>query len=359
METRNEVTNDLENTAESKPSTTHSSTIKSSWMVKALLLLAIGGAIFAIYASFWQSQDIRQQMQTLRQSVASLQTQQSEQIANAHSKTQADEQRLQVLEQRLTSELEQRNQQNNDWLLLKARYYLELAQINALWGNNLAMTSDLLTQADTVLENHHNPNLVAVRQAIAEEKNQISAIPVFDTVGVLTQLDAAEKIINELQVNTTGVRPAPVSTVMQPLTEQQSTSTWRERLNKSLSLLGQLVVVRHHDEEIQPLMTPAYEALVREQLRLTLQQVQWAVMQHDEALYQLNLKQALKKITQSFDANDAKTQTLLNQLKALQQKNITVEKPKISQSLTLLNQRIDANKTHAEDTQKTPTGASS
>ena len=100
-----------------------------------------------------------------------------------------------------------------------------------------------------------------------------------------------------------------------------------------------MVIIRHRDEDINPLPSPAYEAMLREEIRLNLQEAQWAVLQNNEALYQFLLTQAIKQINRSFAPDE--TQALLKQLQTLQQIHLIQPKPILEQSLPLLNQFIE------------------
>ena len=116
-------------------------------------------------------------------------------------------------------------------------------------------------------------------------------------------------------------------------------------MQDNLSLLQKLVIIRHHDSNIRPLLGPEREGQLRENVRLTLQEAQWAVLQNNEALFQLLLAQAIKNIKLQFSANDAGTQTLLKLLVTLQQTHLVQQLPVLDQSLPLLNKVIDANQT--------------
>ena len=88
--------------------------------------------------------------------------------------------KLDNLNKQLQIAMNQRLYQNQDWLLLKARYYLELAQMNTHWSDNYNAAISLLQQADKLLEQLSSPKIFDVRQAIAKEISQLKAIPTVD-----------------------------------------------------------------------------------------------------------------------------------------------------------------------------------
>jgi|GEM_PF-1048838 len=314
-----------------------------------LALIALGCAVYAIYTTLQMRAGANQQTQRLLSEIDSLRKQQNETTAemNATSKTlsQTDEKlqdKLHTLDKSLQSAMQQHLYQAKDWLFLKARYYLELAQVNAHWSGDLQTTTALLQQADDLLAQVHDQRVFAIRQAIAKEIVQLQAIPSIDTAGLLSQLDAAQRGVAALSLKNS----VPDSATTPPVAPANKTpSAWRERLKESVSLLEKLVVIRRHDEPIQPLPTPGQEALLRESIRLNLQAAQWAVLQKNDAVYQLSLAQAIKTIKQSFKQQAPNTQALMKQLQDLQQTHLTQKTPVLEQSLPLLNQLIESKKT--------------
>ena len=239
----------------------------------------------------------------------------------------------------MQSSLQQGSYQSKDWLLLKVRYYLELAQINAQWSDNWQTTSALLQQADTQLATIHDQRLFNVRKTIASEIAELKAMPKPDTAGLLSQLDAAFSSITQLTLKPAVTKEDENNPSD---TANKSPSSWQEHMKESVSLLEKLVVVRRHNEDIVPLPSPVYESMLREGIRLNLQEAQWAVLQNNEAVYQLSLTQAIKNIKRSFELTATNTSSLLKQLQALQQTHLVQQKPLLEQSLPLLNQVIES-----------------
>ncbi len=94
------------------------------------------------------------------------------------SQTQTNLQnKIQQMNKDLQAALREHFDQKQDWLLLKARYYLELAQINAHWSDDQQVTIALLQQADALLRTIPDQQLFTVRQAIAQEITQLQVLP--------------------------------------------------------------------------------------------------------------------------------------------------------------------------------------
>ncbi len=314
----------------------------SSWLhaiTVVLVIAALGGAVYT-------NLQLRQKTKVLLAKIDMLNQQQSTLAASvdatkntfsqAHDALQT---RLIGLNKDLQTALQQQLYQNHDWVLLKARYFLELAQINAHWSNNTQTTATLLENANELLAHVQDQRLFPIRQAIAKEIAQVQALPQTDFAGILSQLDAAQTIVGQLTIKQSLSIPATNNAAPPP---SPAANTWRSRLKESVNKLEKLVVIRRHDQDIQPLLDPPQEAILRENIRLTLQQTQWAVLQNNESLYQGLLAQVIKNIQQSFAQEDSNSQVLIKQLQTLQQIRLGNNDIILNQSLPLLNQVIES-----------------
>ncbi len=314
----------------------------SRWMVFFLLIIA-GCAAMSVYLLVQWRQETLHELHSLRVKVHGLKTQHDNTV-NELSKTvqslQTSESHWNDLDKQLNDVLQQQKYKVTDWALLKARSYLELAQMNASWGHNLEETSSLLGQADKTLEDIHEQRLFDVRRAIAEEMTHLKTMEKRDVVGLLSQLDAAQQLTSSILI-----RQIPKQAIASIPAESVNPSTpsgWRQYVQEGLKVLKKLVVVRRVTDDIQPLVSPELSSILRASIQLTLQETQLAVLREDESLYQLTLKQTIQKVTQFFDPQDKNTVALLKQLESLQQQSIVQKKIDVGQSLLLLNQLINS-----------------
>lgn len=246
------------------------------------------------------------------------------------------------LNKQLQIAMSQKFYQNQNWILLKARYYLELAQINAHWSTSFSSTIALLQQADQLIQQLNDPKIFDIRQAIAKDIALLQGVPQIDIAGILSQLDAAQQSLNTLTIPSTLNNNKPEATTA-PSTPQDKTSVWRLHLQDSISLLNKLVIIRRNDEDIKPLLSPAFEAILKENIRLNLQEAQWAVLNSNPQVYQLVLNQAIAILKKDFNAGAQNTAALIKKLNELQQIQLIQKKPEVGQALPLLNQLIEVN----------------
>ncbi|HAT1940671.1 uroporphyrinogen-III C-methyltransferase [Legionella pneumophila] len=247
--------------------------------------------------------------------------------------------KIDSLNKELQTAMKQKLYQNNDWLLLKARYYLELAQINVHWSDNFNTSVALLQQADALLKGMNIPKIFTIRQTIAKEIAQLKSISVVDITGILSQLDAAQAAINNPSIQSVVDQQEVLNHITK--SEESGKTGWRNRLQDSVSFLEKLVVIRRHNENIQPLISPLYESAIKENIRLNLQEAQWAILNNNPAVYQFALNQAIANLKRVFNDSSQNTDALIKQLSTLQNVKLTQEKPVVGQAIPLINQMID------------------
>lgn len=311
-----------------------------------IALLALGLSLYACF-QIWQSNISHQKQETIFSvKLETLQQQQSDMNKqfSAATKSMADTQlqsqkEMTLLKKSLQSALDEHHYQTQDWLLLKARHYLELAQINAQWSEDPNTSIGLFQQADATLKEINIQKIFPVRQMIATELSQLQTLPPVDISGILGQLDALQTVVAKQPIvaDTLPLNTDPAQNQQEPV------STWQSHLQKSMRFLEKLVVIKHYDEDSKPDLSPMHQTLLRESIRINLQEAQWAVLQNNTKLYQQFLDQALKNTERAFGKNTQITQKLIKQIQTLQQKTLRTEKPVVDQSLQLLNQLIDSN----------------
>jgi uroporphyrin-III C-methyltransferase len=307
----------------------------------ALLSLIVAISSFRLYHELHDT--LLQEQKSLSITLSDLKKDQKNSKTQSHLAAQTIEHnqsamnvQLKQLHLIVTKAMNERLYQTQDWLLLKARYLLEMAQINVHWSDNYMTSTALLQEADGLLSQINNPKILEVRQAVAQEMTQLKAVPVLDIAGILSQLDAVQ-----IHLNT---RPVLAGTDMrQPKTNEQTppnASAWRARLTDSINFLQKLVIIRHDDEGISPFMSPLFESLLRESIYLNLQEAQWAVLNHNTVVYQLALKQTLFNLKRISNESSDDTQALIKQINELQAIKLEAEKPQIGNALSLLNKLI-------------------
>lgn len=240
-------------------------------------------------------QDVDAQLQELRQAQQQL-------IA----KNQQHQQKIQEI-------LQEQHAQSQDWDLQKARYYLELAQINAQWSHNITATLSLLHYADQLLSQHSNDDSKPIRQAITQDIATLEQMAPIDTTVILDKLAALIQQVEQLSA-----RPLPIHSATPSKSTLNQTSTWRDNFQENIQQLRGLISIHHQDEAWLAPFNRDSLGLLREHIRMNFQQAEIGLIEQHQALYSLALRNAANSIEVGFNLNDPKTQALIHELQILQ-----------------------------------------
>lgn len=318
----------------------------SKTLATIAIILSLGAASAAGYTVWLQKEKTVQQMQALADANEQLRSQleqQGQQISSLNSLKQLPSQT-----QKLASEQSKQHQQMidlagelaksqapkpSDWLQAEAEYLLRLANHRLQLEGDIKGAEKLLASADKRLMEADNPSLFAVREAIADERLKVSTVTPVDTSGLFFALAALENQIDQLPLP---MEPGNHSQIKNgfDMTLNDEVPVWKAVWQEAKSL----VIIRHRDEAITPLLPPEESMYLRHNLRLTIQQAQIAMVKGETKLYTSLLTQASQWIKDHFDMTQHKSQAVVAELDKLSKATIELDKPEISGSLQLLRE---------------------
>ncbi|MFO8025078.1 uroporphyrinogen-III C-methyltransferase [Thiohalophilus sp.] len=295
------------------------------------LLGALGAGAGGYY--LWQAQqqlasEQRRQLATLEETVTDLRRQHSKQNSRRDDQLQQVQTRQQNLDDALQTLIKSRSHLRNDWLLTEAEYLLKLANHRLLLERDVATAIVALQSADARLREVADPGLLKIRQRIAADINDLRAVNQPDLAGLSFNLSSLAEDISRLPLAT----PDPQTRQQLDAAASQSdkVDTWRELPTALWQDLKSLVVIRQHDEPIQPLLAPEQRFFLTQNLQLQLEQARLALLNGQTRVYRERLQQARQWVETYFDTEQAPTRQTLEQLKQLSEREIHPELPDIS-----------------------------
>jgi uroporphyrin-3 C-methyltransferase len=115
---------------------------------------------------------------------------------------------------------------------------------------------------------------------------------------------------------------------------------WRDRAKAgweaALAKLSSYLVVKRRDAEMARMMTPDWEALVRQNLRMLIEQAQIAALSHNPVLYAAALDRATTFVSEFAGVDPARVEAIGNELAALKQIDIAPALPDLTRSRAAL-----------------------
>lgn len=273
----------------------------------------------------WEGQ-LSTALETVRTSTGEL-DKQSSQLA----------QTLKALQEQLAEQQTELNRYSaNDrdaWLLAEAQYLLRLANQRLIMAGDVVAAQALLSSADTILLGLDDVRLHEVRAAVASDLAAVRAVPRVDVEGVYLRLaalveQAGKLVIFQLPKQEAGPQQLPAD-------------NWQGRLRQgyqaALEKLSNYIIIRRRDVPMQALMDPQWEGLVRQNLRMLLEQAQVSLLSGNETLYRESLERAQHWVGEFFESDEAAARAMSREITALTDVDVATQLPDISRSVQALD----------------------
>jgi uncharacterized protein HemX len=258
--------------------------------------------------------------------------------------SQLHEEKLQSTQKELNESIQQIQRQlgktRGDWLIADAEYLLSVANERLHLIGDTHTTLEALEAADQRLRESGDTGVIKVREKIAEEITIIKNITVPDIIGIYVAIQSQQDHVDQL-------------TLLLPFAGKAPVAATKEKSNEDKGLLDALGV-KYSEQPIEEILTAEEAKFIYEQLRVKLEMVQLALVQHNEVLFQSGLADAKKWVEQHFIKNDA-SGNFIAELDKHSAIKIHGDFPDISLSLKMLKDisklRIEADKAEIQPTQ--------
>ena len=222
------------------------------------------------------------------------------------------------------------------WLANEAAFLVRLSAQRLLVSRDIDAAQALLANADALLMEVNDPRFITARRALAADLARLAVAPRVDSVGLYARFAALIEQAALLQVRVTKAPEPPIS-AGEGLWSQANAG-WRAALDK---LSGYLVVHRRSDERAA-LLTPDWENLIRQNLRMSLEQAQIAALSANATLFQHAVARARASIEVFTDTDPDRVAAMVAELDGLAALNIAPEIPDLLASRAALADAIRA-----------------
>ena len=224
-----------------------------------------------------------------------------------------------------------------DWLLAEAEYLLRLANQRLIMAGDVVAAAALVKSADSILLQLEDVSLYNARAAVAADLASLRAVPAVDVEGLYLRLAALIEQVEQLAIFQL---PDASEVVAADYAED-----WQARLQQgyqaALHKLSDYIVIRRRDVPYEVLMDPQWEGLVRQNLRMLLEQAQVALLSGNQILFQESLQRATRWVEQFFEVDAVRSKALARDIAELTDVTISVDIPELSRSLHELDQAME------------------
>jgi uroporphyrin-3 C-methyltransferase len=225
----------------------------------------------------------------------------------------------------------------DSWLMAEAEYLLRLANQRLIMAGDTVSAQALMTSADGILRDLDTASLHETRAALAADLAAVRAVPRVDVEGIYLRLAALIEqadalVIFEMPEQEQRLQEAPAE-------------TWQDRLEQgyesALVKLSDYIVIRRRDVPMQALMDPQWEGLVRQNMRMLLEQAQVALLSGNQTLFTESLERARHWVAEFFESDEEAARAMAREIDQLADQRIAVDIPDIARSLEALDAAIE------------------
>lgn len=319
-----------------------------SRLTTAIAVLALAAAIYALI----RTDSIRDKLDVANQSVVA--TNADKELLRAELKSQASRERQahrdlnrrldelkdapQQLQELASSVEELRGRAEGPeraWSRAEALFLLELAQRRLTLDRDVETAIVALESADARLASLRDQAFAPVRQEIARELQALHAVPQPDTTGILARLLSAEERAGSAAVK--GILVTERAALDRKSLPEGMFARAGALLAKTFS---NLIVVRKVDDRAGRVITAEEALLQRQHLQLQLFAARTAVARHDEQGYRTALAAARHSLGEFFDLSQPTTQSLLDEVQALEPIDVDPALPNLSGPINALRRMM-------------------
>jgi uroporphyrin-3 C-methyltransferase len=323
-----------------------------AWLALLLALLALGASGWMVYQAELAPKD-----DTAAAALAELDARQSEALAQIRSSNATALETLQRQQKQLAGGMEEsltamqtalqsqrqrlleiNSADRSDWMLAEAEYLLRLANQRLIMAADVRSAIALLASADAILLELDDVELHPARAALARDLAALRAVGQVDVEGIWLRIQALADQVDTLTLFALPERHKSELAPSQPV-------DWQRRLRSGFATawetLSSYIVISRRQTAYSPLLDPQWEGLVRQNLRMLLEQARTALLSGNIKLYQLSLDNARRWVAEFFSYNEAAVAALDTELEDLAGLDIDQQYPNISGSLATLKVAID------------------
>lgn len=242
----------------------------------------------------------------------------------------------------------------DEWALAEIEQVLATASQQLQLAGNVQGALIALQNADGRIAKSEKTQFIAVRRAIAKDIEMLKALPQLDMTGLVLRLDSVISQVDNIPLWSDEKPPVTVTPPKAPLrvlpraakakdekaeTGEENGFTaqlqdrWQSFSSEMWTELKQLVRVRQVDAPDALLLSPSQAYFARENLKLRLLNARLALLSRNEGAFRSDMISAQDLIAKYFDVRSKQAQTAQALLKQVQNNNLSIEMPALTESL--------------------------
>ncbi|HED16918.1 MAG TPA: hypothetical protein ENI64_08935 [Gammaproteobacteria bacterium] len=340
---------DSHNTSQSEPDHNHpvqETPGRNGWIIPllAMFILFAGGGVL-----LWlEQQQLGQQLQQSELRNGDIRArldksqQQQRQAINANSELQHS---MQTMQDMILAQQQAPQQGETTLLLHQALMLVRMAQAQLQVRHNVADAVRALQWAQQRMQAHNDSRITAVRSQLERDIQQLENLPQHNQLALAQQLASRIDTVDQLPLRIAVVQSLQSAATNDPQPAPEYTG-WRSAIKVIWQELKQLVVIRHREQPIQPIMTVERKQILHDVLRLRLEALQVQLMRDALAAQNVARARALSWLRKWFDEGNADVISLRDWLNSMPQTSTAL--PDLQDSVTAITSAMEQTATLAD-----------
>jgi uroporphyrin-3 C-methyltransferase len=203
----------------------------------------------------------------------------------------------------------------------------------------------ILQSVDGIFVQINDPELLAVRNALAVDIAALRMTEKVDREGIYLELQAISSALEALSI----LEPHANSEVTQlEQGAEQPPNSLAETLERFTEKFGNLIVLQKRQQPIEPLLSRAEQTMVRQNLYLLLEQAQSALLREEQGIYSNSLNKAETLLRRYFQLN-SESEASIARLQTLAERSVSQLLPDISGSQNAIQTVLNLRHSSAAD----------
>lgn len=259
-------------------------------------------------------------------------------IAQLESEQQSYTQKINALQAQMQKLGGSSVNESTTWRYSEADFLLNNALRKVVLDNDIDTAKSLLIEADNVLSQISDSKVLAVREALKADLDQLSRVNQVDQSNLMQRLAGLANLVDDMQLAVNDGQMEESSEVSDSLED------WQKNLEKSAdSFLSHFIRVsdKANLAHEKAFIAPNQEIYLRENIRLRLQIAMMAVPRQQNELYKQSVEAVASWVRSYFDVENSNVKRFLKEIDDLAEQSIYIDAPSRLQSLDLLSSQLN------------------
>ena len=207
------------------------------------------------------------------------------------------------------------------WMLMEVQYLLNMANQKILISKDYSTSISLLNSIDKILLSMNDPKFTQLRQVIAEDRLKLLKVEEFDLNGMMLRLSNLVDKTQNLPVIKKIESEVSKNSIL--INKNNDELTFLKKLKKILlnawKDLKTLIVIKEVSNPVSPLLSDQQYLLLKNNIKLLLNQAQISLINKNSTLYKNALDQLEILINQGFTTHDPLVKNFLKEISFLKE----------------------------------------